>query len=468
MPQIITADVTQSANYTLSTIAADDFIFIRAVVLVSNTSPNSPAYAAIGVFHDNNQIIVEGTLLGGNGLAIYSVNQNTIVSVAASGSVLGLGTVWDTVDLRAAGAQVINRGDIFSLRSAVSSLVGDAVVFNSGLISGAVNGVFGATRVENTGTIRGVTAVGMGEGADTLLNTGTLFGNVSLGGGADLFDTIGGLVNGTVFGGLGDDTYRVDSTTFRIVEVAGQGSADRIESTVDFSLSGAAEVENLTLLGTATTGAGNALDNILAGNLRGNVLGGGAGNDVIYGGAGNDTLRGAFGNDTLRGNDDDDTLNGDIGNDLLDGGADEDRLLGGEGNDSLIGGSGDDRLFGGIGNDTLASGAGVDTLTGGQGVDVFDFNVVGDSLIGLPDLIVDHDRLTDRIDLSTIDANTLLANNQAFTFIGTAAFTAAGQIRAVLSGSDLLLLISNDADVLAEMQILVQGSGVLDATDFIL
>ena len=65
--------------------------------------------------------------------------------------------------------------------------------------------------------------------------------------------------------------------------------------------------------------------------------------------------------------------------------------------------------------------------------------------------------VSDQIDLSTIDANALTVGNQAFTYIGSAAFSAAGQLRyagGVLSGS-------TDADTAPEFQIQLLGGPAL-------
>ncbi len=65
--------------------------------------------------------------------------------------------------------------------------------------------------------------------------------------------------------------------------------------------------------------------------------------------------------------------------------------------------------------------------------------------------------LGDRIDLTTIDANSLAAGNQAFAYIGGAAFTAAGQLRyagGILSGS-------TDADAAVEFEIQLIGTPLL-------
>jgi hypothetical protein len=68
------------------------------------------------------------------------------------------------------------------------------------------------------------------------------------------------------------------------------------------------------------------------------------------------------------------------------------------------------------------------------------------------------------IDVSTIDANDLLAGNQVFTFIGSAAFTAAGQLR--YSGG--VLQGSTNADTSAEFEIQLTGAPILVAADIIL
>ncbi|HEX8654284.1 MAG TPA: M10 family metallopeptidase C-terminal domain-containing protein, partial [Allosphingosinicella sp.] len=112
--------------------------------------------------------------------------------------------------------------------------------------------------------------------------------------------------------------------------------------------------------------------------------------------------------------------------------------LEGGGHFRLWGGAADDTLTGGGGNDLIFGGRGADQLRGNGGADTFRYHATNESPIGLAnvDTILDFVHGVDKIDLSVIDANTVLDGNQAFTFIGSAAFTAAGpnsagQLRAI-------------------------------------
>ncbi len=183
-------------------------------------------------------------------------------------------------------------------------------------------------------------------------------------------------------------------------------------------------------------------------------------------------LNGTPGNDLLIGDSGDNVLNGYAGNDLLDGGAGNDSIIGGLGNDLLNGGLGSDTLNAGSGNDALFGGAGKDKLTGDTGADKFKFVAVTETGITATtrDTITDFKHAqADKIDLSAIDANTAIAGNQAFRFIGTAVFSttnAAGQLR--FDAINHIVYGSNDADTAPEFSILLSGVASLVATDFFL
>lgn len=156
-----------------------------------------------------------------------------------------------------------------------------------------------------------------GDGNDALRGqTGddTLIG----GAGSDRLD--GGLGADDMAGGANSDSYQVDDPGDTVIENAGEGDGDRIESRVTYTLP--ANVEELLLKGgNPIDGTGNSGDNRLVGNGAANTLTGAAGNDLLYGFGGSDTLRGGNGLDQLKGGDGDDSLYGGAGRDQLTGGS---------------------------------------------------------------------------------------------------------------------------------------------------
>ena len=93
-------------------------------------------------------------------------------------------------------------------------------------------------------------------------------------------DTIdGGPGNDALNGGAGDDIYIVGDAGDVISEVSGSGS-DTVQSYIAWLL--ADGLENLTLLGTATQGTGNAVGNTMLGNASTNALTGLGGADLFW------------------------------------------------------------------------------------------------------------------------------------------------------------------------------------------
>ena len=266
-------------------------------------------------------------------------------------------------------------------------------------------------------------------------------------------------------------------------------------------------------------GTGN---DTLHGEADNDYLDGWIGNDKLYGGTSRDSLRGWSGNDELYGGTENDTLNGGAGNDLLDGGDGIDTasyatalagvtvgidielfgtpqdtkgagtdtlwnietLTGSNFNDTLsaflIGGT----LNGGAGNDELTVADGNYILNGGAGQDVlevqyetltavtFDYNAVSDSpagmgkdiIIGFVGVDVDEGHAS-QIDLRNIDAIPG-GDDTPFTWIGSSAFTAAGQLRydtttGILQGNT----VGNTA---AEFEIELIGAPALSVSDIVL
>ncbi|MEH6737388.1 MAG: hypothetical protein V7695_02430, partial [Sulfitobacter sp.] len=143
--------------------------------------------------------------------------------------------------------------------------------------------------------------------------------------------------------------------------------------------------------------------------------------------------------------------------------------LGFGGNDKLFGFNGDDDLIGMQGNDSLNGGLGADTVSGGGGADAFLFNDVSHSTS------VDRDTITDfgvggadKVDLSVIDASNIAAGNQAFNFVGTAAFGSAGDLRFATNGTNGFVLGDVDGDGTADLNILLLGVTSMTAGDFVL
>jgi Ca2+-binding RTX toxin-like protein len=173
---------------------------------------------------------------------------------------------------------------------------------------------------------------------------------------------------------------------------------------VSFTLG--ANVEKLVMSGSATSGTGNGLVNVIRGTDAANTLSGLAGNDTLYG----------------------------------NGGA-----------DMLIGGAGTDHMTGGSGNDTFV-------FAGG------DF---GGATTSTADEIVDFTSGQDKIDLSAVDANSLLGGDQAFAFIGTNAFSdTAGELRYAEISSNTYLTGDTNGDGIADFMIKVDGSHAFTRADF--
>ena len=134
----------------------------------------------------------------------------------------------------------------------------------------------------------------------------------------------------------------------------------------------------------------------------------------------------------------------------------------GDGRDSLTGDSlnnilsgmrGDDVLNGNSGDDTLEGGAGADRLIDGNGIDIFKYVKISDSTPTSRDT-VDLSVGFDLIDLSAIDSNLVLAGNQAFDFIGAAAFNGlGGQVRYDAANNLIQAEIHGDGNRIVDLEI---------------
>jgi Ca2+-binding RTX toxin-like protein len=140
------------------------------------------------------------------------------------------------------------------------------------------------------------------------------------------------------------------------------------------------------------------------------------------------------------------------------------------GNDKIYGFAGDDTINGGDGNDQIFGYGDADTLTGGAGADRFWFTTAIDSRVSSFDTITDFTRAqNDKIDMSLLDANSGVAGDQAFNFVGIAAFThTAGELRYEQSGGDTYIYGDMNGDGTADLMVKLIGVHDLVSTDFTL
>ena len=222
-------------------------------------------------------------------------------------------------------------------------------------------------------------------------------------GGYDMLD--GGRGADVMYGGLGNDEYFVDDPADQIIELAGEGWRDVVNtSLLTFTLP--ANFEWLIYEGWGRfTGTGNALDNDLRGGDNDDVLRGLEGDDYLVGGHGSDILIGGVGNDTYWVGDEEelaedqlveaagegiDTVIASTSFTLPDhveelilsdgyyeravagtGNALDNRIFGSQSANLLDGGAGSDTIDGEDGDDMIDGGAGADLLRGGLGDDTF-------------------------------------------------------------------------------------------------
>lgn len=282
----------------------DDFLTITATGLVA--AQDGVGADGVRVFGTGNVITVQGTILALDAGIIAFNDSDMLVTISSSGLVQG--------GSNGRGAD----GGAYSAAIASSS---SATIENAGTIIGDFNPENGLRIAILNGGVADAAPTGFDLSGDVgmvVKNSGTIIGDILLGAGVDTYEsTGGGIVDGTISMGDGDDVVR-----------GGQG-----------------------------------LD----------VASGGSGNDEMRGGAGNDAFAGGTGDDELRGGRDDDTLRGGGGNDVIRGGSGEDGLTGAGGDDDIRGGSGEDTIQGGGGSDKIAGGAGDDKLSGNGGFDTFIF-----------------------------------------------------------------------------------------------
>ena len=269
---------------------------------------------------------------------------------------------------------------------------------------------------------------------------------------------------------------------------------------------------------------GESGSDILTGYGGTDTLNGGSGDDYLLGGAGADTLNGGIGfdwaeynnsptgvhvsllegkgwggeaegdtltgieylvgsnyADSLEGSDGAERFYGDAGGDWIQARGGDDWIWGEEGGDAIYGGDGRDVIDGGEGADYIHGGRnGVfgDSLSGDTGADTFVWSSLDEAAFDLTNLACSADTIGDFhrsegdvIDLSAIDADQTFATlygNQAFTFVGSAPFTAPGQINFFTDKSDTYIQLNTDWSDDVDGMIRVVGVHTPNASWFIL
>lgn len=409
----------------------------------------------------------------------------------------------DDVLVSGGGSDVLNGGNGLDTVSIVGST---GVSINLG--SGGAQGVGGGSTV----TLSSIENVIGSAGTDTLV--GDTGANSLTGGSGD----------DSLAGSDGDDQFRYSGSSNGFDAVDGGAGNDEIRALAN---SGVIGLTSLTGVETITAGAFMSVS--IAGSSGANnidlssvtvsgitLIDMGSGDDTLTGSSGADTIRGSGGNDNLAGGGDADSFQytgSSNGFDTIDGGSgsDEVRALA---NNTVIGlaaisgveavtagaftgvsiagstnadlldfssvtlsgissinaGSGSDTIVGSAAADTLIGGTGADNLAGGSGSDVFRYLATSESTSASRDVITDFVHGTDIINLASIDAKTTVAGDQAFSFIGTSAFSnTAGQLRYDASDPAKITIYGDvNGDSSADIVIEITGNSVFSASDFVL
>lgn len=415
MGSIVSSTTFQSAMTSSGTIG-DAFITVGAQgSIVSGVAQAVALTVADDVLFSN-----AGLVSGAAALSLTGSGGNQDATISNSGTLQSFFDAAITVASTLEAVNIMNTGTIIT---APFSLSTGAIQLSS----------TGAHRIANTGTIASRDTAIKSAGAVTLDNAGTIQGNVEFS--LVLALDSQGLIQGTLI-----DTK---ATVLQAAPITNGG----------------------TIAGTVTVGAGN--DSLLnSGTLGANAfLGNGSNTFTNAGGRAIGTVDVGTGNDTVRNSG---TIQGDVvlgsGNKTFDN-------RGGTGLGTVFGGAGNDTVFWEGGSDTLDGGEGRDTMTGGGGTDSFVFSSPADSAFGTPDLITDFAVGSEIIDLSLIDADPLAGGEQAFAFIGSAAFSGNGaQVRFVQdAGTGVTLVFVRLAGIDApDMEIEMSGLLTLTETNFIL
>ncbi|KQS96386.1 MULTISPECIES: calcium-binding protein [unclassified Rhizobium] len=350
---------------------------------------------AIDGLGDGININVQGTVIGQTAAIAWGSTGNfgSNLFIGKSGYVGGFTT---GISIAGFDGSIDNRGTIWSAGTGIEidaqSPVGNlktSEISNSGAIEGEtaiLNRNTDALYILNTGTIEGSADAFVSEAAasDIIVNEGTIIGDVLLGDGDDDYDGSSGVLEGTLYGGAGQDYI-----------TGGQGADDLDGGDDADDIAGCAGDDYIT---------GGSGTDLLAGDAGDDEIYGGADEDIIDGGTGADFMVGGSGSDLYLVDDEDDlvieaagggsdavltlvsyaleygqvveqlvfaNLSSTVTDVTLTGNQHRQAIFGGDGNDTLNGGGGTDRLTGLIGNDIyIVDGSDTIVEAAGEGIDL--------------------------------------------------------------------------------------------------
>jgi len=444
-----TDTVVTAVSYSLAALGNVEGLYLVGEVNGTGNALNNYIYGSSA-----NNVINGGAgndyMQGGDGNDTYYVDNALDLVQEKSGEGFD-DTIVSTIAFESVKANVENY--VFNVKSAVSFVADDAPnTITGGSANDTIDGAGGADQLDG------------GKGADTLIGgSGNDYYYVDNAGdsvvetGADSNDwvistvTIGKLMEGiesaalhgkaninltgnaadnVLFGNAGNnvidggkgadymsghhgsDIYIVDSAGDTVSEDNESGT-DLVRSAVNFTLGDF--VENLTLTGSAVSGYGNSLANVITGNDGKNYLDGKEGADTLSGGKGDDVYVVDNAKDKVI-----EALTA-----AKDGGHDEIRsdlnfslasLVNVEDLTLLNGISGtgnalDNRIVGNMENNILNGGAGADILVGNEGDDTYYIDNAGDQVIEGSNLGSGIDTIISKIALTS-----LVANVENYTF----------------------------------------------------
>ncbi len=417
-----------------------------------------------------------GTVRFGNGLSsnIFSHAGQGLVEVG-SGATLDIGGfVTHISNLDMDGG--ILRSSTGALRVTVNDRNAPTQVQNGTIIGTAGSDVL-TINAEHGFNLSGLSFSGWTNGTDFITMNGNGNANILFGSsqrdvinGFDGDDTLtGGGGNDNLNGGAGNDLLILNGANSGSGVNGGDGTDTlRITSGI-VDMDGLIGIETLELQGGATI----QLTSLEFGGLASNASLSGTGIiEIDMAGATQSVIARTM--TVQAGSNIDFEITGSGNNDVIKAANNANNvIIGNTGSDILVGGNLADVIDGGSAIDKIRGDGGADTLTGGDGADVFKFRQIGDSGLGAnADVITDFLSGTDKLNFLRIDADANMAGDQAFTFVGTGAFSGGGvgSIRYSDLGADLRVEADVNGDGIADMHVMLQGAGLqtLTVADFVL